>query len=169
MNEEYPIDERYRVLPIAESDITEEDVLALWQRETGIAEADARKRVHEVQLVAVNADGHLAGISTAYVQRSRPLGMDLWHYRTYVAVDERHGNLMARLALAVRDLLEERFVEGEDTRASGMAYEVENQGLKSYFNRALWLPLDAQFIGENKQGAHLRVRYFPGARAPLPS
>jgi hypothetical protein len=169
MDEEYPIDESYRVVPLAESGLTADDVLALWARETGIPEADAQSRVHEVQLVAVNRDGGLAGVSTAYIRRNPQLNMNHWHYRTYVAVAERENNLMGRLALAVRDHLEGRFVTGDDTRAAGIVMEVENQGLRTYFNRALWLPLGMYFIGENPNGAHVRVRYFPGARAPLPS
>jgi hypothetical protein len=69
----------------------------------------------------------------------------------------------------VRDHLEQRFVDGEDTRATGMAYEIENDGLKSYFNRALWLPLRCYFIGANSRGDHVRVHYFRGARVPLPA
>src|SRR3954454_3732990 len=97
MDEDYPIDESYRVVPLAESGLTADDVLALWARETGIPEADAQSRVHEVQLVAVNRDGGLAGVSTAYIRRNPQLNMDHWHYRTYVAVAERENNLMGRL------------------------------------------------------------------------
>ena len=168
MNETYPLGDSYDVLPLAESAITPDDVLALWGRETSIPPEEARRRVHEVQLVAVNRQGGLAGISTAYLQRNSQLGLDLWHYRTYVAIAERHQNLSGRLALAVRDHLEQLYASGEDTRAAGMAFEVENEGLKSYFNRALWLPLNFPFIGENAQGAHLRVHYFPGAQVPPP-
>jgi hypothetical protein len=168
MDETYPVGDDYRVEPLSESGVTQEDVMELWTRETGIPPIDARRRVHEVQLVAVR-DGSLAGVSTAYVQRNAQLGMDFWHYRTYVAVAERHNNLMGRLALAVRDHLEERFTSGEDTRASGIVMEVENEGLRTYFNRALWLPLGMFFIGENENGAHVRVRYFPGTRVPSPS
>jgi hypothetical protein len=168
INETYEVGDEYRAVPLAESGLTEDDVLALWSRETGIPEADARRRVHEVQLVAVKG-GELAGISTAYIKRNEQLGMDFWHYRTYVAVADRHSSLAGRLALAVRDHLERRFADGEDTRTGGMLMEVENEGLKTYFNRALWLPLGFTFIGQNQHGAHVRVRYFPGARAPLPS
>ncbi len=168
MNEEYPVGERYRAVRLAESGLTADDVLALWERETGLAEAEARRRVHEVELVAVSEDGRLAGVSTAYISRNQQLRMDFWHYRTFVAEADRHGNLAGRLALAGRDELERRYVDGEDIRAAGLAMEVENEGLKTYFNRALWLPLGLNFIGENKQGAHVRVRFFPGARAPLP-
>lgn len=49
-----------------------------------------------------------------------------------------------------------------------MIFEVENEGLKEYFNGALWLPLEFTFVGENERGDHVRVRYFPGALAPAP-
>jgi hypothetical protein len=168
VDETYPIGDDYRVVPFADSSITPEDVLALWGRETGIPPDDARRRVHQVQLVAINKQGGLAGISTAFVQRNAQLRMDFWHYRTYVAIAERHNNLMGRLALAVRDHLEQRFTSGEDTQAAGILMEVENEGLKSYFNRALWLPLGMNFVGENHRGDHVRVRYFPGAKVPAP-
>jgi hypothetical protein len=167
-DEDFPIGGEYRVAPLDGSGITSEDVLGLWKRETGIPEADALRRVHEVQLVAVKRDGDLAAIATAYIQRNAWLRMDFWHIRTYVAVDERHSNLAGRLALAVRDLLEQRFVDGEDTRAAGIVMEIENEGLRTYFNRALWLPLGLHFIGTNQRGDHVRVRYFPGVRVPTP-
>jgi hypothetical protein len=47
-----------------------------------------------------------------------------------------------------------------------MAMEIENEGLKTYFNRALWLPLNFKFIGENAHRQHVRVHYFPGVRVP---
>jgi hypothetical protein len=64
--------------------------------------------------------------------------------------------------------MEEQFVSGRDTRAGGLLYEVENEGLKQYFDDALWLPTDFLFLGENEHGAHVRVHYFPGALAPEP-
>jgi hypothetical protein len=169
MDETYPVGEEFKVAPLGESEATAEDVLALWSRETGIPPADARRRVHEVQLVATKVGEGLVGVSTAYIQRNTRLRMDLWHYRTYVAVAARHSNLAGRLALAGQEHLRRRFVAGEDVRAPGMAMEVENEGLKTYFNRALWLPLNFHFIGKTAHGAHLRVHYFPGARVPLPS
>jgi hypothetical protein len=67
---------------------------------------------------------------------------------------------------ASRDYLTNRFDSGEDTRSGGVIFELQNQGLKDYFNRALWLPANFTFIGENDRGDHVRVHYFPGAEAP---
>ena len=94
--------------------------------------------------------------------------MDLWHIRVFVASAHRGAFLAIHLAWSGRDLLEQRFTRGEDTRAAGILYEVENVALRSYYNRALWLRTDFTFIGENQRGDHVRVHYFPGARAPLP-
>lgn len=168
MEEEYPVGATYRVVPLSESGLTEDDVLALWARETGIPDADAQRRVHEVQLVAVKEDGTLVAVSTAYTQRNEQLRMDFWHFRTYVAVAERHSNLAGRLALAGCDHLEQGYIDGHEDRAAGLVMEIENEGLRTYFNRALWLPLGLHFIGELPNGAHVRVRYFPGAKVTPP-
>jgi hypothetical protein len=168
-DEDFPVGDQYRVAPPDEIGITSDDILDLWRREAAVPEAVAQERVHEVQLVAVKGDGDLAGIATAYIERNEWLRMDFWYFRTYVAVAERHSNLAGRLALALRDRLEQRFVDGEDTGAAGIVMEIENEGLRAYFNRALWLPLGLNFIGTNQGGDHVRVRYFPGVHVPVPT
>ena len=167
--QEYPLDERYLIVPLGESDDAgPEDVLALWARESVVPEAEARRRVQEVQLVAIERQQGVVGVSTAYVRRSPRLRMDMWYYRTYVAPEHRYSNLSAQLIFETRDRLERRFVSGEDARAGGILFDLQNEGMRSYFNRALWLPANFTFIGEVERGGHLRVHYFPGARAPAP-
>jgi hypothetical protein len=164
--QEYPLEERHRMEPFGSGGVTTDDVLALWAREGALPEAEAKRRVHEVHLVATDREDGLVGISSAYLHRNAQLRMDLWYYRAYVARAHRMSSLAGALAVRGRELLEERFVSGEDTRAGGIIYEVENPGLKRYFNKALWLPTDFTFIGESEIGAHVRVHYFPGAKAP---
>jgi hypothetical protein len=159
-----------RIVRFADQDeVSEEDVIGLWAREGVVAAAEARRRVHEVLLVAIDDEDGLAGVSTAYLQRNPQLDIHLWYYRAFVAAAHRKGNIAVQLALRGRDHLEERFVSGADTRGAGVAYEVENEGLKRYFNQALWFPTLLTFIGESPGGAHVRIRYFPGARAPAPA
>jgi hypothetical protein len=168
--DKYPLEDGYRILRLGESlDIGAEDVIRLWEREGAMPEPDeAQRRVGEVELVAVDPGGSVVGISTLYLARNVQLRMDLWHYRTYVAEDHRLSNIAAQLIFRNRYLAEERFVSGEDTRAAGMLFELENDGMKAYFNKALWLPADFTFIGENEYGDHVRVHYFPGASIPAP-
>jgi hypothetical protein len=167
---EYPLEERYRILPLGETgEVSAEDVIRLWESEGALPDPqEARSRVREVKLVAVDRDEGVVGVSSLYLERCTQLRMDLWYYRTYVAQVHRMSNLAAQLIFRNRHLMEERYVGGEDTRAEGMIFELENEGMKDYFNKALWLPADFTFIGENEQGDHVRVHYFPGATAPVP-
>jgi hypothetical protein len=164
--QDYPLEERHRMEPFGSGEVTADDVLALWAREGAVPEVEAKRRVHEVHIVATDRKDGLVGISSAYLRRNAQLRMDLWYYRAFVARAHRMSSLAGALAVRGRELLEERFVSGEDTRAGGIIYEVENPGLKRYFNKALWLPTDFTFIGESELGAHVRVHYFPGATAP---
>jgi hypothetical protein len=167
---EYPLEERYRIVPLGDSpECTAEDVIRLWAREEALPDPEeAERRASEVSLVAADRDEGVVGVSSVYLQRSEQLRMDIWHYRTYVASAHRMSNLSAQLIFHNRDLMEQRFTNGEDTRAGGILFELENVGMKSYFNRALWLPADFTFIGETELGAHVRVHYFPGATVPAP-
>ena len=163
------LDEGYRIEPFSEqSDVTEQDVLELWRREDVIPDAEAQKRVHEVHLVASHSDDGLVGLSSAYLRRNEQLHLELWYYRAYVATAHRMSNVAVNLAVTGRDLLQERFVSGRDVRGQGIVYVVENEGLKRYFDQALWIPAGVTFIGVNAKDDHIRVRYFPGALAAEP-
>jgi hypothetical protein len=168
---DYSLEERYRIEPLAEtSAVTPDDVLALWEREGAVSGEDAQRRVHEVRLVAyTEADGELAGISTVFLERNAQLRMDMWSYRTFVAAEHRMSNLAAQLIIRNRDELEARFESGEDTRAQGLIFDLENEGMQKHLNNAYWPPSDFTFIGENKHGHHRRVHYFPGAHVSLPA
>jgi hypothetical protein len=159
-----PLAPGYRVVPFA-GDI--DAVLALWAREGVMEGEEAARRVHEVVCVGLDPAGELVAVSTAYLRRSRQLGMSLWYSRVFVAADHRMANLARRLALEVRDELRGRWVSGEDTRACGMMYEVQNRGLRGHLVNATWQS-DYTFVGATVDGDHMRVQYFPGARAPLP-
>ena len=163
------LDAGYRIESFADQDgVSEEDVIELWSREGVVPAAEAQRRILEVLMVCVHETAGLVGVSSAYLQRNPQLDMHLWYYRAFVASAHRRSNVAVLLALDGRDLLEERYVSGADTRGSGVLYEVENEGLKRYFNDAVWFPTDVIFIGENARGDHVRVRYHPGATAPPP-
>lgn len=135
----------------------------------GVLDADeAARRVHEVLHVAVDGAGSLAGVSTAFVAPVRQLRMDLWHFRAFVAAEHRRSSIALDLLRAGRHLLEQRFVSGADRRAAGMVLVVENDALKRHQPHGDWRRGGVSFIGEDERGAWMRVRYFPGAMAPMP-
>jgi hypothetical protein len=166
---DWSIDERYRVEPYrGEAEVTD-GILALWAREGAVTPAsEARRRVHEALNVVIEPDEGVVALSTAYVQRNAQLGMDLWYFRTFVASAHRNTHIATQLTMHNRDLLEQRFLSGEDTRAGGVCFELENKGMRKYINPAIWQPVDFIYIGDNERGVPVRVHYFPGARVPPP-
>lgn len=166
---DYPLEDRFRIEPLAESEsVTPDDVLALWTREGVVADAAARRRIDQVQLVAVADDSELVGVSSAFIEQKPRLRMDLWNYRTFVASGYRHSSVAARLLFGNLELLERRFVSGEDTRAQGILFELENEDVMRGLNAAVWPQTGYTFIGENTRGSHVRIRWFEGARVPPP-
>jgi hypothetical protein len=166
---DYSLEERFRIEPLAgSSTVTAEDVIAFWAREGVLPGSLARRRVEQVQLVAITSEREVAGVSTVYLERSPQLRMDLWYYRTFVASQHRHSNLARHLISRNRDLLERRFMSGEDSRGQGVIFELENEGMRRHLNTAFWPHSEFTFIGEDQRGWHIRVRYFPGARVPPP-
>jgi hypothetical protein len=161
------LENSYRVVPLAETDeVSKDDVIAFWEREGAVVGEEARRRVHEVQLVGFERDTGIAAISTAYLQRSDQLRMDLWYYRGFVGRAHRQRSIASYFAVQGIGHMEQRFISGEDTRAGGVIFEIENDFLKTFLNRGQWLPSDFTFIGENQRGDHVRVHYFEGAKVP---
>jgi hypothetical protein len=157
----------YRIVPFADQDaITPDDVVALWVSEGVLPEAEARRRVDEVMLVAIDDKDRVAGVTTRYLRHHEQLRMDLWHIRAFTAATHRKSAIATALAVRGREYLEEAFVSGRDTRAGGLIYEVESELLKRIFPNAIWKPADVLYIGDNDKGAHVRVHYFAGALAP---
>lgn len=164
-----PLDERYRIEILEEADdVGPEDVLAFWEREDAMSAEDARWRVHEVQLVAIERDEGVVGASTVFLNDVPFMRMELWHHRGYVAREHRLSSIGLLMGLNGRDLLKQRFVEGEDIRAGGLLWEVENEKLRKDFPQALWMPMEMLFVAENQRGDHVRIHWFPGAKAPPP-
>jgi hypothetical protein len=168
--QDHSLPDGYRIVPLAETDlVSAEDIVEVWTRENAMPAGEAQRRVQEVLMVGLDPSDRIAGVSTVYLAPNPQLGMDLWHYRTFVVAEHRMENLSLNLVWASRDRLRDRFLNGEDTRAPGILTEVENDFLKSYYNTGYWVISDFSFIGESQLGAHVRVHYFPGARVPAQS
>jgi hypothetical protein len=160
---------RYRLEPYRGDPEIANQILAMWARERAVLpEEEARRRVHEALNVVIDRDEGVVAVSTAYVQRNTKLDMNLWYFRTFVSSPHRNTHVSTQLTFKNRDLLEHRYVSGEDTRAGGIAFELENQGLRKYLNSAIWQPADFIYIGDTERGVPVRVHYFPGARVPPP-
>jgi hypothetical protein len=158
----------YRVEPLPTSPAGADDVVDLWLREHAVAPEWVERRVREILLVATGPDGEVAGVMTAYLQRSEQLGMDLWFARAYVGRGHRLANLSAVLGMEGWRLLEQRYVDGTDRRGLGVGSEVENPELQIRLVEPVWPLLAANHIGSNRRREPVWVRFFPGAPAPPP-
>ena len=92
--------------------------------------------------------------------------LDLWHQRGFVGPAHRKSNIGMQFALRGIEHFEREFVARRDVRAPGMIQEIENEGIKRYFNLGTQPPTYMTFIGENERGDHVRVVFFAGAKAP---
>jgi hypothetical protein len=164
------LDPRYRIDLFADQRAIDADaVIDLWVRDGALPPEEANRRVHEVLLVATDGGREPCAVATTYLQRNTQLGLDLWHFRVFVAPAHRNSHIAWAAAMVARDHLESRYVANQDTRGAGIVYEVENAFLKQWFDEAVWIPVDFAFIGENARGDHVRLHYFPGARVPAPA
>jgi hypothetical protein len=167
---DYSLPAGYRLLPLAETDaVGPDDVIALWRSEKALPDPDeGEERAKQARIVALDPEDRIAAVSTVYLEHNQQLGLELWYLRGFVAAKHRMSNLATRILWETRDHLRAEHEAGRDPRGAGVVVEVENQLLMSYFNRAFWVYSDFWFIGENENGAHVRVHYFPGAHVPIP-
>jgi hypothetical protein len=157
--------DRYRFVRPGDSGLPAERIAQLWIDEGALSPERARERVDEVVLLALDGD-EVVAVSTAWLQDNSHLGMKLWNYRTFVARAHREGDIAFLLLHATRNELAARYADGTEVRASGMIMEVQNELLKRHRNQGVWRTSRFAFIGEDERGAHHRVFYFEGARAP---
>ena len=129
---------KYRLLRFADtSEVAAEDILEFWEREGAIPPGqDGRARLAEVSFVAVDYEGSLAAVSTAYLGRYERLRTEMWHLRAFVGTEHRRSSVAARLVRENRQWLEAAYVSGEDTRAPGIIMEVESPRLKQWRDAA---------------------------------
>ena len=146
--------------------VTPEHVIALWEAADVVDPEEARRRVREVLLVGTDPGGTLVAVGTVYLAWNEQLRLDLWHYRTYVDPGHRRSVLADTMADMARAHLEALWVAGLGPRSAGVVFEVESEGLRARTD-AVWPRTRVAFVGAG-DGVDVRVRYFPGALAPLP-
>jgi hypothetical protein len=166
--EHWPLDAGYRIEPFDASELDEDDILAFWRRERAIPDEEAQRRVAEVLQVARHDSGEIAGVQTAFIQRIDLVGMDLWYTRGFVAESHRLSNVAAHFGFQGFDLLERRFVTGQDRRAQGIGFDMQHPGLRASHPEAELTVVNASLVGFTKPDCPLYVRYFPGVSVPLP-
>jgi len=123
--------------------------------------------------VARDADGQVAGVSTATRKIVPQLGFECFWYRTFVgrahrALGLRATQLFWAILLESYRFLNERFQQGCDPTALGLYAEIESRSIMRARNDLVWRDhgMNAVYIGRTQDGRHIRVWYFDGARVP---
>jgi hypothetical protein len=138
-------------------------VLDVWQT-IGLQERDMTERINQLVYVVKNEAGEVVGISTAFKTYIKQLRGYFYAFRCMVVPEFRVPGLDSKLVVETRDFLESIHEQDGPEKALGVITLVENENIKKYNTKAIWTASSMVFIGYSKEGHHIRVYYFKGAR-----
>lgn len=156
----------FRFVPHWQIESVENDdaVLQFWEREGALAnDVKTRDRLRQVVLDARDADGRVAGVSTAIPMTLPRLGQPTYFFRCFVGKQWRKTRLVLHLLKRTCDVLED-YARRHDFPCIGVVLELENTRFGETLKRAWWPNTGFVFIGKSQRGLDLRVRYFRGAK-----
>lgn len=141
-----------------------DQVLEVWKSYGGPVGERAADRLKQLVFVVRDSDGRIGGLSTAFRTYVPQLRNHFYAIRLMLVPDCRIPGLTSRLMVNTRDLLESIHAPEGDDATIGVVTLVENPRLKEMRNEAVWPASRMVYVGNSKEGHHLRVYYFRGAR-----
>jgi hypothetical protein len=141
----------------------ESQVLKIWKELGGLTDSQCKERLNQLAFVVLNGAGEVVGISTAFKTFIKQLNNYLYAFRCIILPESRIPGMDAKLLVVTRDFLESIHKDDERDISVGVITLVENPGLKQR-NHAIWPASQMVYIGNSKNGSHIRVYYFKGAR-----
>lgn len=143
-----------------------EEIMAFWDSNKMLPPtASAFERAMQAVLIARAPDGSIAGITTADVVQFKQLNDNYFFlFRAAILPAFRIPGLITKMMVETRDFLEAFAVTMETNRCIGMLTFVENPSVIRRSTWAVWPGSEMVYIGSDKQGRHIRVYYFSGAR-----
>lgn len=147
-------------VPTADS----EQVIRVWDQYGGPAGKEAQERLGQLVFLVKDAEGHVLGMSSARKTYVPHLRNHFFIIRLMVLPGCAVPNLSSQLLISTRDFVES--IHGDDTKdpAVGLLMIVQNEAVKKLRNEAIWPASGMVYIGNDKEGHHMRVYYFHGAR-----
>ena len=138
-------------------------VAAIWSRYSAFTseKIDARKR--ELLFLVKDQENQVVGISTAFKTYISQLRNYFYVYRCLIVPQYSIPGLDAKLTVLSRDFLEAIHTDEGPDHAIGMLALIQNPKLKER-THARWPASGLTYIGNSKEGKHIRVYYFKGAR-----
>lgn len=146
------------------TDPLRDTVLEIWRNNGGPTGLQAEDRLAQLVFVVKDETGRVVGMSTAFKAYIRQLRNYCYAIRLMLVPGHRIPGLTSRLLVSTRDFLESIHQQDTTDRAIGMITLVENPHLKEKRNEAIWPASGMVYIGNSKEGHHIRIYYFKGAR-----
>ena len=139
------------------------NVMALWRKFNALEEEAMARRAKEIVFVIKDPIGQIVGVSTVRSVQARFLNNHFFYeYRCFISPDFRVPGMDAVLSVKTRGYLERH--EPSPSKHKGMLMIIENPELKKAKTLAVWPGSEMVFVGYTRQGHHLRVGYFAGAK-----
>jgi len=138
-------------------------VLDVWKQHGGPSGEDAVQRLRQLVFVIRNERGQVIGMSTAFKAYVKQLRNYFYACRLILVPDYRIPGLTSKLLVSTRDFLESIHRDEPVNPAIGLITLVENARIKEHRNEAIWPASGMVYIGNSKEGHHIRVYYFKGA------
>jgi hypothetical protein len=138
-------------------------VVDIWKNIGRVEDAKIEDRLKQIVYVAKNEHGKVIGVSTALKAYIQQLRNNFYIFRCLIVPDNSIPGMDTKLTVLTRDFLESIHHKSEGDKAIGVLALIENLKLRER-NRAIWHGSGFVYIGNSKEGNHIRVYYFKGAR-----
>lgn len=147
------------------SDDLQREIVDFWTSNKMLPQGvDPIERSKQV-LLTVRNEGKIVGLTSADLVRFRQLNDNLFYmFRMAVLQPFRVPGIESKLMVESRDILEHHAETQTVNKCIGVLVFVENPGLVEKRNEAVWPASKLTYIGNDKQGRHIRVYYFKGVR-----
>ncbi|MEK6781261.1 MAG: ATP-binding protein [Bacteroidota bacterium] len=126
----------------------------------------AEERAQQVVLIVRDEkEKRIVGLSTAATVTFKQLNShNFYLYRSIILPEYRQPGLASKVIVETRDFLESFSKMVSSNRCIGLLTFVENPKVQQFRREAVWPASKMVFIGTDKEGRHIRVYYFEGAR-----
>jgi len=143
------------------------EIIQFWVGEEVLPEAVAKERVLQVMQVLRHSESQaIIGLVSGQLKYIEAMKMHFYNCRGFVKAAYRSQGLFIKTFRDTYYLLNQDYVSGKNTKASGIFVNIENPLLKNH-NQAIWWGGDNGeipyfFMGYSAQGNHIRIAYFKG-------
>lgn len=145
------------------SEESKESSIDFWNRTLTTINFDVTERSEEVVFQVVKEDA-IIGISTAKAVNLPHFGnVNFYNFRMLIHPEHRIPGLADKLTVDTISFLENLYLKNESD-CIGVLAVLENNELNNKRREAVFSSSGLTFVGNSKNGAQIRIKYFKGAK-----